>query len=166
LQSEFGIVSGLFNGGNSSVLAIGAPANDPRGWSIGLRNPASPEERLGVVRLRGRALATSAATYQNFAYNGRKFGHLIDPRSGRPAAGVAMASAIAPTAAEADALATAFFVLGLDGARRYCESHPDVSAIVLEDKRDAELEVINLPPGDLVLAPARIASNESFWESA
>jgi thiamine biosynthesis lipoprotein len=156
LTGRFGVESALVNGGNSSVLAIGAPPNDDRGWTVGLRNPADPDERLAVVRLRDRAMATSAATYQHFGYNGRKLGHLLDPRTGRPAEGVAMATAFATTAAEADALATAFFVLGPDGTRRYCESHPNVSAIVLRDEPDAELESINLPEGDLDLAPANI----------
>ena len=116
LRSKFNIMAGLLNGGNSSVLALGTPPSDPHGWSVGLRNPVRPEERLAVVRLRGRAMATSASTYQHFAYNDRKLGHLLDPRTGRPAEGVALAAAFAPSAAEADALATAFFVLGPEGA--------------------------------------------------
>jgi thiamine biosynthesis lipoprotein len=156
LKDRFGIDAALLNGGNSSVLAIGAPPNDDRGWTVGLRNPAEPEERLAVVRLRDRAMATSAATYQHFGYNGRKLGHLLDPRTGRPAEGVAMATAFAATAAEADALATTFYVLGPDGTRRYCESHPAVGAILLPDEPDAALESFNLPEGDLVHAPACI----------
>ncbi|HEX4589504.1 MAG TPA: FAD:protein FMN transferase [Gemmataceae bacterium] len=166
LRRKHGITAGLINGGNSSVLAIGSPPNDPRGWTVGIRDPANPESRLAVVRLRNRALGTSASTYQHFGYNGRKLGHLLDSRTGRPAEGVALASALAPTAAEADALATAFYVLGPDAARRYCESHPDVAAIVLRDEPGAELEAINLPPGDLVPAPACIASADSPWELA
>jgi FAD:protein FMN transferase len=166
LRKEFGFTSALLNGGNSSVLAIGNPANDSRGWSVGLRNPLVPEERLAVVRLRGRAMATSAATYQNFAYNGQKLGHLIDPRTGRPATGMRLACAFAPSAAEADALATAFYVLGPDGTRRYCETHREIGAIVLKDEPKAMLEAINLPPGDLNPAPARIASAELLWELA
>jgi thiamine biosynthesis lipoprotein len=156
LRCRRGIDAALLNGGNSSVLAIGAPPNDDRGWTVGLRNPAEPDERLAVVRLRSRAMATSAATYQNFGYNGRTLGHLLDPRTGRPAEGVALATAFAPTAAEADALATAFYVLGPDGTQQYCESHPGVSAIILRDEQGAELESFNLPPGDLILAPTCI----------
>jgi thiamine biosynthesis lipoprotein len=156
LKDQFGIDAALLNGGNSSVVAIGTPPNGDCGWTVGLRNPAEPDERLAVVRLRDRGMATSAATYQHFGYNGRKLGHLLDPRTGRPAEGVAMATAFAPLAAEADALATAFFVLGPEGTRRYCESHPDVSAIVMRDDPGAVLETFNLPAGDMVLAPASI----------
>lgn len=164
LRSKYGVASTLLNGGNSSVLALGTPPNDLRGWTVGLRHPGDPELRLATVRLRGRAMATSAATYQRFEYNGRGLGHLLDPRSGRPTEGVAMATAFAKTAAAADALATAFYVLGVDGTRRYCESHPDVSAVLLADDPAAELEAINLPPGDLTPAPARIET--ASWDPA
>jgi thiamine biosynthesis lipoprotein len=164
LHQKHGVSAALLNGGNSSVLALGAPPEDPRGWTVGIRNPAKPDERLAVVRLRNRAMATSAATYQNFAYNNRKIGHLLDPRTGRPVEGVSLATAFAPTAAEADALATAFYVLGPAGARRYCESHREVAAVVMTNEPNAEPEAINLPPGDLIPAAARIA--ESSWELA
>jgi thiamine biosynthesis lipoprotein len=178
LRRKHGVTAGLLNGGNSSVLAIGTPPTAdplrgcPGGWTVGLRDPARPEERLAIVRLRERAMATSAATYQHFAYNDRKLGHLLDPRTGRPAGyplagrGVALASAFAPTAAEADALATAFYVLGPEATRRYCAAHPEVAAVVLVDEPGAELEAVNLPPGDLTPAPARIATDHSPWDLA
>ncbi len=166
IRDEFGLTVGLLSGGNSSVLALATPPNDPRGWSVGLRNPVCPEERLATVRLRNRALAVSGSTYQHFAYNDRKLGHLLDPRTGKPAEGLALTAAFAPSAAEADALATAFYVLGPEATRRYLESHRDISAIVLRDEPNAELETFNLLPGDLTPAPARIPTFASLWESA
>jgi thiamine biosynthesis lipoprotein len=167
LRDEWGITSGLLNGGNSSILALGTPPGDPRGWAVGLRDPGHPERRLAVVWLRDRAMATSGATYQHFEYNHRKLGHLLDPRSGRPAEGIASATAFAPTAAEADALATAFYVLGVEPTRRYCEEHPEVGAVLLPDGPDAALEIINLPPGD-VAPPPVVATSEadSPWDLA
>ncbi len=57
--------------------------------------------------------------------------HLLDPRTGWPAEGMLQATVTAPTAAVADALATAFFVLGVEHARSYCAEHPDIGAILL-----------------------------------
>ena len=74
-------------------------------------DPWQPEQRLAIVRLRNRGLATSAATFQHLQYNGKVLGHILDPRTGHPAEGMAAATAIAPNAAVADALATAFFIL-------------------------------------------------------
>src|SRR5207245_7705114 len=112
--------------------------------------PGDPEKRLAVLRLRDRGLGTSAATFQHLEYQGRKLGHVLDPRTGWPAERLASASAVAPTAAEADALATAFFVLGVDKARAYCESHPEIGAVLLPSEPDAQ-------PGVVGLAPAEIA---------
>jgi thiamine biosynthesis lipoprotein len=99
-------------------------------------HPWDAGRRLATLRLRDQALGTSAATFQYLEHDGRKLGHVLDPRTGWPGEAVAGASAVAPTAAEADALSTAFFVLGVDGARAYCERHPDVGAVLLPHGAD------------------------------
>ena len=112
-------------------MAIGTPPGDPHGWPVGIKHPGDPAGGWRSSACANRAMATSGATYQHFDYNDRKLGHLLDPRTGRPAEGVALATAFAPTAAEADALATAFYVLGVELARAYCDAHPDVGAVLL-----------------------------------
>jgi thiamine biosynthesis lipoprotein len=150
LRDRWRIESALLDAGTSSVLAIGSPPNEPDGWVVGLKHPWQPR-RLARLFLRNRALATSGATHQHFDYNGRKLGHVLDPRTGRPAEGIALAAALAPTAAEADALATTFFVLGIDGTRRYCAEHREVASLLLSDGLDAKLVAINLEPCDFEL---------------
>jgi thiamine biosynthesis lipoprotein len=54
---------------------------------------------------------------------------VLDPRTGRPAEGLLSATVLAPRAAQADALATTFFVLGIDATRAYCESHPELAVV-------------------------------------
>ena len=126
------------HGGGSSVYAIGRPPGDARGWPVRLKHPSLPDESLGVVRLRDAGLGTSAATFQFFEYNGRKLGHLLDPRTGWPAAGTASASVTAPTAAEADAMSTAAFVLGAAGAERLTRLRPALGAVVLAELANPE----------------------------
>lgn len=123
----------LLHGGFSSVYAHGAPPGSERGWPIDISHPWQPGEKVARVWLRDRALGTSAATYQHLEHEGRKLGHVLDPRSGWPAEGVASASVLAPTAAEADALSTAFFILGVDAAAQYCDSHPSIGAVLLRE---------------------------------
>ena len=142
-----GVGNALLHGGGSSVLALGAQPGDAGGWPIGIRHPWAETKRLGQVHLHDRALGTSAATHQHFEYNKRKLGHLLDPRTGQPAEGMASASALAGTAAEADALATAFFVLGLEKSRLFCQTHPSVGAVVLPAGENAEPVQLGLPSG-------------------
>lgn len=131
LRTEWNVHGALLHGGTSSVLALGAPPGQPAGWTVGLGHPWEPGRRLAVVHLRDQALGTSSATFQHVEYEGRKLGHILDPRSGWPAEALASATVIAPTAAEADALATAFFVLGIEPARIYCQKRPEIGAVLL-----------------------------------
>jgi thiamine biosynthesis lipoprotein len=142
LRQEWGITAGLLHGGCSSVYAMGSDPTNPRGWAVGVTHPWDAERRLAVLRLRDRALGTSAATFQHLEYNGRRLGHILDPRHGWPAEGMASATVTAPTAAEADALATAFFILGVEKAERYCAGHPGIGAVLLPDHPRAEPVVI------------------------
>jgi thiamine biosynthesis lipoprotein len=115
----------------SSARAIGTPPGQERGWPVAVKHPWDPERRLGTVYLNNAGLGTSAATFQHFEYNGRKLGHLLDPRTGWPAEGVDQVTVIAPTAVEADALSTAFFVLGQQATARFCQTRPDVGVVIL-----------------------------------
>jgi thiamine biosynthesis lipoprotein len=152
LREGYGVNSALLHGGASSVLALGAPPGRPAGWLVSLRHPWDDRRSLGTVSLRDWALGTSAATHQHFAYNGRKLGHLLDPRRGRPAEGPQQVSVLAPTAAEADALSTALFVMDADDARQFCRSRPDIGAVVLPAGADAP-ETFNLGPDSFIPAP-------------
>ncbi len=143
LFAATGITDFLLHGGNSSVLARGSMAGGgPAGWDVGLPNPLVPGERLAEIHLRGRGLATSGSGTQFFVHEGRAYGHILDPRTGWPAEGVLTSTVLAPTAAEADALSTAFYVLGPIGAETYCRAHPAVGAIlVCRQQRDSRLEI-------------------------
>jgi FAD:protein FMN transferase len=139
LRNRWNVSSALVHGGHSSVYALGSEPGASGGWSVGIRHPCDSEKRLAVIRLRDQALGTSAATFQHWEFEGRRLGHIIDPRTGWPAEGIASVSVIAPTAAEADALATAFYILGVDKAQAYCDAHPDIGAVLL--RQDEELPV-------------------------
>lgn len=128
------VTTALLSGGSSSVLALGAPPGTS-GWLVGIRHPRRHDARLARVLLRQGALATSATGEQHFEFKGKRYGHILDPRSGWPARGIDSVTVVARSAARADALATAFFVGGRDRAERYCAEHPDVLALILEEKQ-------------------------------
>jgi FAD:protein FMN transferase len=139
-----GVTDFLVHGGYSSVAARGARSpgfsrptestppegGTPSTWTVGVKDPLRPDVRVGQMELHDRALGTSGAQHQSFRHQGRRYGHILDPRSGWPAEGVLAATVLAATAAEADALSTAFYVLGPQWAMDYCRRHPAVAAIM------------------------------------
>ena len=114
----------LFYGGLSSMLASGAD------WKIGIAHPLRPGQRLRELTLNNVAVSTSGSQKQFFRHGGRRYSHLIDPRSGEPAEGVYTATVLAPTATQAELLSTAFFVLGAEKTAEYCLMHPEISAVL------------------------------------
>jgi len=107
----------LMQGGQSSIKVRGS-------WTIQIGTAAR-------VRLRDQAIGTSGTDNQFLIKDGRRLGHILDPRTGWPAEGPISASAITRSAAEADALSTAFYVLGVEGTKQYCRTHPEVSAVLV-----------------------------------
>jgi FAD:protein FMN transferase len=141
-----GITSCLLHGGSSSVRALGrqgpGPRDDHRGWPVGIRHPLRPGVRLATVALADRALGTSGSGTQFFIDRGRKLGHILDPRTGQPAEGVLSATVLAPTAAEADALATAAYVLGPAGLPAIAPPGGAVGAILTVPGEQSEIDLI------------------------
>jgi len=140
LLCEHGIDSWLLHGGRSSLLARGDHARQP-GWPVGIRHPLFPHRRLATILLKDRGLSTSGSGVQSFRHGGKRYGHILDPRTGWPAETMLSVTVVAPTAAEADALSTAFYVLGVENARRYCDNHRDVSAILIPPPGDGRILV-------------------------
>ncbi len=130
LLARRGAPHALVSAAGSSIAALGGRG---RGWEIDLHSRQRAGTPLARVFLRNGALATSGAGEQFIEVDGRRYGHVLDPRTGWPASGVLSATAIAGDAATADALATAFLVGGVDLARAYCASHPETLAVVFPD---------------------------------
>lgn len=160
-----GLTDFLLHGGQSSVLARGSPLPlpldpdnaKPQAWEIGIRDPLHPAIRKAIVRLHNRGLGTSSAQFQSFRHKGHRYGHILDPRSGRPADGVLSTTVVAPLAALADALSTAFYVMGKEQSLEYCRTHPEIGAVMIcagAHGGDAELHVAGLGENDLSLVSA------------
>lgn len=120
----------LLHGGHSSLFGQGEHNGHP-GWPVGIGNPLFTEKRLGTLLLCDQAMATSGSNIQFFRHEGKRYGHILDPRTGWPIDGMLSVTVLAPSAALADALSTAFFVMGVEKARLCCENWPEVGAILL-----------------------------------
>lgn len=102
-----------------------------RPWRIGIQHPRDPERLLGVLLLREAVVVTSGDYERFFEVDGKRYHHLFDPRTGTPARLCQSATVLAPTAAWADALSTAAFVLGPAAGLKLLEELPEVEGIVI-----------------------------------
>ena len=130
LLRDWSIDIALVSGGYSSVLALDAP-NQTKGWPLTLSNPGNRKQILAHPSLQGRALSGSGI---------QKGRHIIDPRTIRPVKGNLAAWASASNAATADALSTAFMVMSQDEIEQYCSSHPDVSAMIMLEGQEEDVQ--------------------------
>ena len=145
LLNKFRVSTFMIHGGKSSIICGSSPQNQSKGWPIAINHPWQPHKRIATVFLENRALGISAATYNNFESNGIKYGHILNPKTGYPANGVATCVVAAADATSADALSTAFFVLGTNAAIQYCENHKEVGILILpENEKEQVLVVGNL----------------------
>jgi FAD:protein FMN transferase len=110
---DAGIRSGLINLGGD-VRVIG-PLPDGGPWRIGIRDPERPETLLGGVLMTGGALATSGDYARFLRINGRRYSHILDPRTGWPVLGLVSVSVIAASCLVAGSLSTIAMLKGRAG---------------------------------------------------
>ncbi len=127
---SYGVSSAVLHAGTSTVLAIGAPPG-AAGWTVRIRNPYNTSEYIDEVCLKDESLSTSASYEKWFELEGKKYCHIVDPRTGLAVEGMVSATAIVSSGTQSDALSTAFFVMGVDETRKYCNEHPGVRAILV-----------------------------------
>ena len=110
------------------LYAAGRPDRD-RCWQIGIRDPQRPNRIFAIVDMEDEAAATSGG-YEKFrAIGNRRVPHLLDPRTGKPAQEIISATLFAPTTMEADALATATYILGVKAGLELVGQRPGVEGV-------------------------------------
>jgi thiamine biosynthesis lipoprotein len=105
-------------------VLVGQGPGPDEAWRVGIQHPGEPGALAAVVAVTGAGVATSGRYERG--------NHVVDPRRGLPATGLASATVIAPTLAVADAYSTAVLALGLDGLD-WLGAHPDVDAMAVTD---------------------------------
>ena len=103
---EAGVERAFLHGGTSTMYGLGQPA-DAEAWNVAIVDPGAADEPVAVVALRDEALSVSAASGKSFEFEGVCYGHVLDPRLGKPVRGAALAAAAAASAETADAVSTA-----------------------------------------------------------
>ena len=107
-------VHGMLLDLGGDIRAFGGPSEGAAAWRVGVADPTRPADNVRPpieLHLADRAVATSGSYARPVKVGGTDFSHIVDPRTGQPARSIASATVVAPDAAAADALATAFMVL-------------------------------------------------------
>lgn len=126
---EQGIKDAIVNAGGD-LYCLGT--HNGRPWVVGTRHPDDPTAIVDTLYVADHAVATSGDYQRFFMYEGVRYHHLLDPRTGRPARRARSATVIAPTTEQADAMATALFVAGDADGLALIDSLPDVEGMVVD----------------------------------
>ncbi|MAT94037.1 MAG: thiamine biosynthesis protein ApbE [Halioglobus sp.] len=96
------------------MVAVGTPADRP-GWPVGIRHPAQRQQAIAALELPPGALASSGDYERCITVDGRRYGHVLDPRSGWPVRGLVAVSVLAPQCMVAGSAATVALLKGAQG---------------------------------------------------
>ncbi len=130
LFKGMGVSSAIVSlGGN--VQAVGVKPDGSK-WRVAVQDPNDTAKFLGTVEIADLAVVTSGGYQRYFEENGVSYHHILDPKTGRPAeSGLSSVTIVCADGTLADALSTALFVLGEDGAIEYWRSYGGFEAILV-----------------------------------
>jgi FAD:protein FMN transferase len=137
LAVQHAIPSALIDFGHD-LRAVGAPPGRPA-WHIGLEDPDKPGTSSGSIAIVGKGVASSGDYLRRFVVGGKRYGHIIDPRTGRPVAnGCTQATVVAASCLQAGVLSTTAFVLGVPQGLEFVQACPGAEALLLTDTARAQ----------------------------
>ena len=125
-------------GGN--IYVRGAPA-DRNAWKVGVQHPRNKAEILGYLELKDESTATSGDYERFIEIKGKRYSHIVDPRTGMPVKDVVAVTIVAPTGTAVDALSTSVFVLGLEKGMNLVKSIPGVDAMIACQENDGVIGI-------------------------
>jgi thiamine biosynthesis lipoprotein len=131
LFDKFNITSGLINAGGDLICWGKKPDNSS--WQIGVTNPNNKKEELALLPVHDKAIATSGS-YERFAlFAGKKYSHIIHPKTGYPVQGILSATVISNDAEMSDAIATSLFLMGVDKGLQFVNKYNDIQCFIIDD---------------------------------
>lgn len=136
IYKNYGIKSAFVNLGGNVVVLGSKPDGSP--WKIGIQNPRAENGKyIAILEVEDKAVVTSGDYERYFESNGKRYHHILDPKTGYPSnSGIISATVVSDTSIDADALSTALFVMGLDEGFKLVEKLNGVDAIfITEDKK-------------------------------
>ena len=135
-MQELEVAAGMIEAGGD--IRYWGEKPDGRPWLFGVQHPRAPEQYIAVEDLGLAAIATSGDYEQYFDWEGERYHHLLNPKTGYPARACISATVWAATALDADILSTAVFVLGPEQGLALVEGLKDVEGFIFF-ARDGQL---------------------------
>jgi thiamine biosynthesis lipoprotein len=131
LLQEKGVKGGIINA--SGDMNTWGKQTNGKSWNVGITNPLNKNKIFALFPLDNSAVVTSG-NYEKFVvFNGIRYTHIIDPRTGYPSHGIVSVSVFAPSAEIADALATSIFVMGSEVGLNLVNQMKGIECIIVED---------------------------------
>lgn len=127
-----GCTSGIIN--VSGDINAWGKQPDGKPWSVGIVNPMSKDKVFATFPLEDSSVETSGSYEKYVTFNGKRYSHIIDPRTGYPATGIVSVSVFAKQTEVADALATGIFVLGVEVGLDLANQIKGIGCIIVDDK--------------------------------
>jgi thiamine biosynthesis lipoprotein len=126
----------------SGDIAAGDPPPGEVGWLVGIAplDPDEPPSRF--VRLANRAVSTSGDSRQHLEIDGKRYSHIVDPRTGLGVVGRSSVTVIAPRSIAADSLATAASILGPDKALNLIARYRDAALLMVSEDAEGRLRTV------------------------
>jgi thiamine biosynthesis lipoprotein len=134
---EHGITSALVNAGGD-VLVLGE--KEPgKPWRVGVQDPRNPREVAAVVSVKDKVIMTSGDYERFFVKDGKRYHHILDPKTGYPAEGAESVTLVSNSGVRAEPLGATVFVKGVTDGLAYVESLGGIEAMVIDRKGEAHM---------------------------
>lgn len=127
-----GVTGGIINA-SGDMNTWGKQPNGNQ-WKVAITNPLNKNKAFALLPIENSAVVTSGDYEKYVNFNGVRYSHIIDPRTGYPATGIISVTVFAPKAELADALATSVFVMGKDIGLDRINQLPNIECIIIDDK--------------------------------
>ncbi|MFK7772249.1 MAG: FAD:protein FMN transferase [Saprospiraceae bacterium] len=131
IMKKFDIAGGVVNA--SGDLISWGKSENPNGWTIKIADPKDKNKILGILETNDLAVVTSGDYEKFVTFEGQRYAHIIDPRTGYPTTGIKSVTVICPDAEVADALATSVFVMGIGAGLKLIDHLKSVECIIVTD---------------------------------
>jgi thiamine biosynthesis lipoprotein len=125
-----GVTAGIINA-SGDMNTWGKQANGEE-WKVAITNPLNKNRVFAILPIRNSAVVTSGNYEKYVNFEGVRYTHIIDPRSGYPSSGISSVTVFAPKAELADALATSVFVMGPEVGLDRINQLPQIECIIID----------------------------------